>query len=85
MSTRTETKGERKRTATTRQNTANSKKLHHKLFPLNRLLFSKRGLIGVFFLCSGMKIDFFYCQLEVNNNHPYSFGHKEKVDLFVLL
>ena len=32
-----------------------------------------------------MKIDFFYCQLEVNNNHPYSFGHKEKVDLFVLL
>ena len=25
----------------------------------------------------------FYCQLELNNNYLYSFGHKEKVDLFV--
>ena len=34
-----------------------------------------------FFLCLGMKIEF-YCQLELNNNYLYSFGHKEKVDLF---
>ena len=46
--TRTEMKGERKRTTTAKQNTSNSKKLLHKLFPwaLNRLLFSKSGLIG---------------------------------------
>ena len=25
----------------------------------------------------------FYCQLELNNNYLYSFGHKEKVDLSV--
>ena len=37
-----------------------------------------------FFLCSEMKIEF-YCQLELNNNYLYSFGHKEKVDLFVCL
>ena len=25
----------------------------------------------------------FYCQMELNNNYLYSFGHNEKVDLFV--
>ena len=52
--TRTETKGEPKRTATTKQNTGNrsSLKLLHKFFPwaLNRLLFSKSGLIGFSFV-----------------------------------
>ena len=45
--TGTETKGERKRTTTTKQNTSNSS-----FFPweLNRLLFSKSGLIGFSFV-----------------------------------
>lgn len=58
--TRTETKGERKRTTMTKQNISNSSYLVEEVTPplaLNRLLFSKSGLMG-FFLCSGMKIEF---------------------------
>ena len=66
LMTRTETKGERKRTTATKQNTLIAhtcwQKLLHKFFPwaLNRLLFSKSGLINRFFLCSGMKIEFLF-------------------------
>ena len=87
--TRTETKGERKRTTTTKvkQNTSNSSNLVEEVTPQILSLSSKPYVIfkkwlNRFFLCSGMKIEF-YCQLELNNNYLYSFGHKEKVDLFV--
>ena len=56
--TRTETKGERQRATTRKQNTmpviahTKCKKLLHKFFPwaLNRLLFSKSGVIGFSFV-----------------------------------
>ena len=54
--TRTETKGERKRTTTTKQNSSNSSYLVEEVTPqilswaLNRLLFSKSGLIGFSFI-----------------------------------
>ena len=61
---RTETKGERKRTTTTKQNTSNRSYLVEEVTPQILSLgtkpflsFSKSGLIS-FFLCSGMKIDF---------------------------
>ena len=89
--TRTETKGERKRTTTTKQNTSNSSYLAHKFFPwaLNRLLFLRmrylkwmrifKSWFNRFFLCSGMRIEF----LLSTGINLYSFGHKERVDLFV--
>ena len=61
--TRTETKGERKRTTTTKQNTSNSSYLVEVVTPqilsLNNKPFVifKKGL-NWFFLCSGMKIEF---------------------------
>ena len=85
--TRTETKGERKRTTKTKQNTSNSSHVVEENTPhifswaLNRLLFSKSCLVGFSFVQEGKSN--FYCQLELNNNYRYSFGHKEKVDLFV--
>ena len=85
--TRTETKGERKRTITTKQNTSNSSYLVEEIPPQILSLGTKPFVIfkkwfSRFYLCSGLKIEF-YCQLELNNNYLYSFGHKEKVDLFV--
>ena len=58
--TRTETKGERKRTATTKQNTINSSYLVQELTP--QILSFKLFVIfkksfNRLFLCSGMKID----------------------------
>ena len=56
--TRTETKGKRKRTTTTKQNTSNSSYMLEEVTPqilslvtkpLNRLLFSKSGLLNRFF------------------------------------
>ena len=70
------------------------KKLLHKLFSwaLNRLFFLLmryfkwmrmfKKWFNRFFLCSAMKLEFLF-QLKLNNNYLYSFGHKEKVDLFV--
>ena len=50
---RTETKGERKRTTTTKQNTSNSSYLVEEVTPQILSLGTKP-----FFLCSGMKIEF---------------------------
>ena len=93
---RTESKGERKRTTTTKQNTSNSAYLAHKFSPwaLNRLLFLRMRYLKCmrnfkrwfnrFFLCPGVKIDFFILKCrELKNNYLYSFGHKEKIDFFV--
>ena len=77
--TRTETKGERKRTTTTKQNTSNSSyilSLGTKPFVIFKTWFNR------FFLGSGMKIEFSF-SLELNNDYLYSLGHKEKIDLFV--
>ena len=92
---RTETKGERARTTTTKQNTSNSSYLVEEVNPqilslgtnlfvryLNWMHIFKRWFTQ-FFLRSGLRIEYFYCQLELNNNYLYSFGHKEKADLFV--
>ena len=62
--TRTETKGERKRTATTKQNTSNSSYLMQEVIPQILSLGTKPFVIfkkwfNRFFLCSGMKIVFF--------------------------
>ena len=62
--TRTETKGERKRTATTKQNTSNSSYLMQEVIPQILFLGTKPFVIfkkwfNRFFLCSGMKIVFF--------------------------
>ena len=60
---RTETKGQKRMTAT-KQNTSNSSYLGHKLFPwaLNCLLFLRMHIFkrwfNRFFLCSRMKIEF---------------------------
>ena len=67
--TRTETKGERKRTTTTKQNTVNSSRLLEEVTPQILSLGTKPFVIfkkwfNRFFLCSGMKSNF-YCQLEV--------------------
>ena len=72
--TRTETKGERKRTTTTKQNTSNSSYLLEDVTPqilslgTNRLLFLRMRYLkwmcifkkwfNRFFLCSGMKLEF---------------------------
>ena len=61
--TRTETKGERKRTTTTKQNTSNSSYLVEKVTPQILSLRTKPFVVfkkwfNRFFLCSGMKIDF---------------------------
>ena len=84
--TRTETKGERKRTTTTKQNTSNSSYLVEEGIPQTLSLGTKPFVIFKkwfhrFFLCSGMKIKFLL-STGINNNCLYSFGHKEKVDLF---
>ena len=61
--TKTETKGERKRTKTTKQNTSNSSYLMEAVTPqilslgtIPFLIFKK--WFNRFFLCSGMKIEF---------------------------
>ena len=61
--TRTETKEERKRTTTTKQNTSNSPYLVQEVTPQILSLGTKPFVIfkkwfNRFFLCSGMKIDF---------------------------
>ena len=71
---------------TTKQNTSNSSYSAHKFFPwaLNRFALFLRMRIfkrwfNRFFFCSGMKIEF----LLSTGINLYSFGHKERVDLFV--
>ena len=61
--TRTETKGEGKRTTTTKKNTSNSSYLVQEVTPQILSLCSKPFVIfkkwfNWFFLCSGMKIEF---------------------------
>ena len=61
--TRTETKGERKRTTTTKQNTSNSSYLVENVTPQILSLGTKpfvifKKLFNRLFLCSGMKIEF---------------------------
>ena len=61
--TKTETKGERKRTTTTKQNTSNSSYLVEEVTPQIVSLGTKPFVISKkwfnrFFLCSGMKIEF---------------------------
>ena len=57
--TRTETKGERKRTTTTKQNTSNSSYLLEFL-RMRYLKFMRifKKWFNRFFLCSGMKLEF---------------------------
>ena len=76
---------------TTKQNTNNSSYLANKFFPWaqNRLLFlwmhylkwmhNFKSWFNRFFLYSGMRIRF----LLSTGINLYSFGHKERVDLFV--
>ena len=58
--TRTETKGERKRMATTKQNTSNSSYLVQEVTPqilsFKPFVISK-NCFNLFFICSGMKIN----------------------------
>ena len=81
---RTETKGERKRTTTTKQNTSNSSYSVEKVTPQILSLGTKPfviftdALFGFVFLKGGL-ID------RKSNFYLYSFGHKEKVNLFVCL
>ena len=61
--TRTETKGERKRTTRTKQNTSNSSNLVQEVTPQILSLGTKPFVIfkkwlNRFFLCPGMKIEF---------------------------
>ena len=61
--TRTETKGERKRTTTTKQNTSNNSYLVEEVTPQIISLGTKPFVIfkkwfNRFFLCSGIKIEF---------------------------
>ena len=61
--TRTETKGERKRKTTTKQNTNNSSYLVEEITPQNLSLGTKPFVIfkkcfNRFFICSGIKIEF---------------------------
>ena len=63
--TRTETKGERKRTTTTKRNTSNSSYVVEEVIPQTLSLGTKPFVIfkrwlSRFFLCSGMKIKFLY-------------------------
>ena len=85
--TTTETKGERKKATTTKQNASNSSYLVQEVTPQILSLGTKPFVIfkkwfNRFSVVREWK-SIFYCQLEVNINHLYSFGHKEKVDLFV--
>ena len=86
--TRTETKWERKRKTTTKQNTSNSSYLVEEVTRQILSLYTKSLVIfknwfNRFFLCSGMKLEFLLSTGIIINNFLYSFGHKEKVDLFV--
>ena len=96
--TSTETKEERKRTTTTKQNTSNSSNLVEDVTPQILSLGTKsfdiftdalfqvdafhKKWFNRFFPSSEMKLKL-YSKLELNNNYVYCFGHKEIVDLFV--
>ena len=88
---RTETKGEQKRTTPKKQNTSNSSYLLEEVTLQIVSLCTKPFVI---FMDALFKVDAYFkrwfnrksnfcCQVKLNNNYLYSFGHREKVVLFV--